>query len=247
MTIIYISGRQAEYLAARAAPIHPGSQDFSSYGGRMDVDPHGLPILSSSQYGTPHSASILGAPRRNIDDLIYTQGSNAGYGVSLPPGRDYISGKGLLGSTGSEYQGSIMPRDHLNLGIPKITERKDDRDAFRRELEMREEERRRELLREREREKERERDRERERERERERRDRERDRDHRHGLDSRRERTPPRSSRDRRASSAKKDERPRHVSPRRSPTRRTSPRRVTPRRVSPRREAAHRWNLIFSL
>ncbi|KAL0928225.1 hypothetical protein M5K25_000097 [Dendrobium thyrsiflorum] len=36
--------KQAEYLAGRAAPIHPDSQEFSSYGGRMDVDPHVLPI-----------------------------------------------------------------------------------------------------------------------------------------------------------------------------------------------------------
>ncbi|KAH0463065.1 hypothetical protein IEQ34_007647 [Dendrobium chrysotoxum] len=92
-----------------------GSQEFSLYGGRMDADPRALPIIGSSQYGTLHSTSILGAPRKNIDDLIYTQGSNIAYGMSLPPGRDYMSKKGLHGYAGIDYQGNIFPHDHLNL------------------------------------------------------------------------------------------------------------------------------------
>ncbi|KAG0501713.1 hypothetical protein HPP92_001785 [Vanilla planifolia] len=54
-------------------------------------------------------------------------------------------------------------------------------------------------------------------------------------MDPKRERTPPRASRDRKGSSVGRNERPRRVSPHRSP-----PRRVSPRRSSPRREIVHR-------
>ncbi|CAA6665212.1 unnamed protein product [Spirodela intermedia] len=37
--------RQADFLAARAATIHHGHQDISSYGGRMDAEPHNMSIL----------------------------------------------------------------------------------------------------------------------------------------------------------------------------------------------------------
>ncbi|KAI0499967.1 hypothetical protein KFK09_018175 [Dendrobium nobile] len=47
---ISLDVKQAEYLTARAAPIHPDSQESSSYGGRMDVDPHALPTLGSPRY-----------------------------------------------------------------------------------------------------------------------------------------------------------------------------------------------------
>ncbi|XP_073010931.1 protein SHORT ROOT IN SALT MEDIUM 1 isoform X1 [Typha latifolia] len=221
--------RQADYFAARAAPTHHGSQDTSSYGGRLDADPRSLSILGSAPYGGQHAASLLGgAPRRNVDDLVYAQGSSsASYGVGLPPGRDYGAGKGLHGPTiESNYQGSVMSRGHPGFGVSMDDERKDDRTAYRRELEIRDEERRRELMREREKEREREeRQRERERERERERlrvrREKERERDRKRGPDSRRERTPPRATRERRGSSSIRDEKPL-------------------RRVSPRRDAVHR-------
>lgn len=204
----------------------------------MDTDPRGLSLLGSAPYGGQHAASILGgAPRRSMDELIYAQGSSsAGYGVGLPPGRDYVAGKGLRGpSLESDYQGSILSRAHPSLGVSMLDERKDDRNAYHREIEIREEERHRELMREREKrereERVRERDRERERDRLRERRDKERERDRKHLP--RRERTPPRATRDRRGSSTLRDEK--------------RLRRVSPHRVSPRREALHRWTFMFSL
>ena len=216
----------------------------------MDVDPRSLPILGSGPYGNQHAASILGgAPRRNVDELYTQDPSSAAYGVGLPPGRDYAR-KGLHGpSVESDYQ--ALSRGHPSLGVSIVDERKDDRSAYRRELE-RDEERRRELIREKEKKREREereRQRERERERERllERRDRERERDRKRAPDARRERSPPRATRERRGSSSLKDERTRKVSPRRASPRRASPRRATPRRVSPRREAVHRWNSVFFL
>ncbi|XP_058182729.1 protein SHORT ROOT IN SALT MEDIUM 1 isoform X1 [Rhododendron vialii] len=202
--------RQADYLAARGASIRHSAQDLMSYGGRIDADPRSLSILSGSSYTGQHASSILGAaPRRNMDDLMYAQSSsNPGYGVSLPPGRDYASGKGLLDAS--------LDMDYLRGGHPRID--KDDRVGYTRELERREE-RRKEHLREREkdrerdkeRERERERDRQRKRERERERerilerhdkeRDRERERGpevrRERGADNRREQTPPRISKDR--------------------------------------------------
>ncbi|URD78443.1 cell division cycle and apoptosis regulator 1 [Musa troglodytarum] len=211
--------RQDEYFAARTVPSHHGSQEISSYGARTDADPRGLSVYGATSYGGQVAASILGgAPRRNVDDLMYVQGSsNAAYGVGLPPGRDYAAGKGILGPPHeSNYQANVLSRTHPTLGVSMVDERNDDRNAYRRELEIREEERRRELMREREKERERDREREREREREhererererlRERRDKERERDRKHGPDSRRERTPPRTTRDRRGSSLIKDE-----------------------------------------
>ncbi|GFS39133.1 ATP/GTP-binding protein family [Actinidia rufa] len=231
--------RQADYIAARGPSIRHSAQDIMSYGGRLDTDPRSLSMLSASSYGGQHASSILGAaPRRNVDDLMYAQtSSNPGYGVSLPPGRDYATGKGL--------QDASLDLDYPRGGHSRIDERKDDRGGYARELERREE-RRREHLREREedrkrekeRERERERDRERKRERERERerildrREKERDRERERGPeirrergpDIRRERTPPRISRDRAerlGSSLTKDVKP-------------------PRRDSPRHEALHR-------
>ncbi|GMP92431.1 hypothetical protein CsSME_00042660 [Camellia sinensis var. sinensis] len=233
--------RQADYLAARGASIRHPAQDHMSFGGRMDADPRSLSILSGSSYGGQHTPSILGAaPQRNVDDLIYAQSSsNPGYGVSLPPGRDYATGKGLHGaSLDADYPGSLLARS----GHSRIDERNDDRGVYARELERREEERRREHLRDREkdreREKERERERRREREREREnilaRREKERDRERERGAEIRRERgaeirrerTPPRISKskdrsERRGSSLTKDAKP-------------------ARRDPPRTEALHR-------
>ncbi|TKY69650.1 Cell division cycle and apoptosis regulator protein 1 [Spatholobus suberectus] len=199
--------RQADYLAARAAASRHLTQDLVSYGGRMDSDPRGSSMLSATSYSGQHAPSILGAaPRRNVDDLLYSQNaSNPGYGVSLPPGRDYASGKGLHGNAMElDYPGNVLSHGGH-------TDRKDDRASYLREFELREEERRRERLRERERDREkekererlRERDRERERERERilERREKERERERKRALETRHERTPARSSKDPRGTS----------------------------------------------
>ncbi|KAK3037780.1 hypothetical protein RJ639_030699 [Escallonia herrerae] len=215
--------RQGDYLATRGATIRRPAQELMSYGGRMEADARTLSMLSSTAYGGQHAPSILGAaPRGAIDDLAYAQSSsNPGYGVSLPPGRDYATGKGLHGTSHeSDYS--------------RIDERKDDR-VYARELERREEERHRDRLRDREkdreREKERERERERDRERERERlrkrertleqREKDKDREHKRGPEIKRDRTPLRISRDRRGSSATKDGK-------------------FSRRESPRHEASHR-------
>lgn len=182
------------------------------YGRRLESDPHGLSSLhSASSYATQHTPSLLGAaPRRNLDDYIYLESSsNPGYGVSLPPGRDYGTGKGILtaASLDLDYPGGMLARGG---GGPRVDDlRKDDRASYLREFELREEERRRENLRARDKERERERDRERDRERERERerekqraRDRERDRirekeredererDRKRALERKRDRTP---------------------------------------------------------
>ena len=209
------------------------------YSGRLDGDPHNLSMLSGSSYGAQHAPSILGAaPRRNADDLMYAQSSsNPGYGVSLPPGRDYATGKGLHGT-------SLEPDFMSHGGHTRIDERKDDRGAYVRELELREEERRREHFREREKDREREKERQRERERERERaerererererkrilerREKERERERKRAAEVKHERTPLRISKDRHVSSLVKDERP-------------------TRRESPRHEALHRWILMFN-
>ncbi|XP_019460840.1 PREDICTED: cell division cycle and apoptosis regulator protein 1 isoform X2 [Lupinus angustifolius] len=195
--------RQGDYLAARAAASRHPTQDLMSYGGRMDSDPRASSMLSAASYSGQHAPSILGAaPRRNVDDLLYSQNaSNPGYGVSLPPGRDYASGKGLHGNA-------------MELDYPGV-DRKDDRASYLREFEQMEEERRRERLRERdrdrEREKERERlqDRERERERERkrmlERREkekaREKERERKRALETKKELTPVRSTKGPRSTS----------------------------------------------
>ncbi|KAG8094529.1 hypothetical protein GUJ93_ZPchr0012g20835 [Zizania palustris] len=230
--------RQADYFAGRSAPIHQGSQEIGAYG-RAEADHRNLSILGNAPYGGQQSASLLGgAPRTNIDSLAYGQGSSSsGYGMGPPPGRDYASGKGLLHPSDSDYRDSILSRVHP--GISMVDERAVDRVGYRRELDLRDEERRRDLLLEREREHERERelrdlrDRERLRERERERelgrererlrecRMKERERDRKHGADSRREHTPPRTSGDRRRSSSVRAEKPL-------------------RRLSPRRDAVHR-------
>ncbi|KAA8530025.1 hypothetical protein F0562_034559 [Nyssa sinensis] len=220
--------RQADYLAARGATIHHPAQDLVTYGGRMDVESRSLSMLSGSSYGGQHAPSILGAaPRRNVDDIMYAQtSSNPGYGVSLPPGRDYATGKGLHGTPlESDFPGSVLSRG----GHPRIDEHNDDKGGYARGLERREEDRRRELLREREKDREREKERERERKRERERekerilerREKERDRERKRGPEIRHERTPPRISRDHRGSSLTKDRR-------------------SLRRDSPRHEALHR-------
>lgn len=205
----------------------------------MDADPRSLSMLGASSYSGQHTPSILGAaPRRNVDDLMYPQSSsNPGYGVSLPPGRDYATGKGLHGpSLDSDYPSSVLPRG----GHSRIDERKDDRASYLREFELREEERRRERLRERERDREREKERERERDRERERerekeferqrildrREKERERERKRAFEIRRERTPLRVSKDRRGSSLLKEGRPLL-------------------RDSPHHEALHRWILMF--
>uniref|UniRef100_A0A0D9WR99 DBC1/CARP1 catalytically inactive NUDIX hydrolase domain-containing protein n=1 Tax=Leersia perrieri TaxID=77586 RepID=A0A0D9WR99_9ORYZ len=238
--------RQADYFAGRSAPIHQGSQEIGAYG-RVEADHRNLSILGTAPYGGQQSSSLLGgAPRTNIDSLSYGQGSSSsGYGMGLPPGRDYAPGKGLLHSSDSDYRDSILSRVHP--GISMV----DDRAGYRRELDLRDEERRRDLLLEREKERERERerelrdlrDRERERERERdrerlrerererelerererlrERRMKERERDRKHPADSRREHTPPRTPGDRRRSTSVRAEKPL-------------------RRLSPRRDAVHR-------
>ncbi|KAJ0978611.1 hypothetical protein J5N97_014085 [Dioscorea zingiberensis] len=239
--------RQADYFAATTGPVRHGLQEFSSYGGRMDVNPRSSSILGGTPYVGQHPSSILGgAPRRNVDEHIYPQGSSsAGYGVALPPGRDYATGKGLHGlSVEPDYQGSVFSRGHSSIGASMIDERKDDRIAFRRELEIRDEERHRELMRERERERDREREREREKERERirmlehrerererergrerdrllKRREKERERARKREADARRARTPPKAAREHRASSSVGNER-------------------SLQRVTPRRETLHR-------
>ncbi|GFZ10856.1 ATP/GTP-binding protein family [Actinidia rufa] len=176
-----VGSRQADYLAARGPSIHHAAQDLMSYGGRLNADPCSLSMLSASSYGGQHASSILGAaPQRNVDDLMYAQtSSNPGYGVSLPLGRDYATGKGL--------QDASLDLDYPRRGHSKIDERKDDRGGYVWELERREERPSEHLRgREKDREKEKERERERDREQKRER-----------GPDVGCERTPPRISRDR--------------------------------------------------
>ncbi|CAI0402170.1 unnamed protein product [Linum tenue] len=203
--------RPIDYLAARgaAASRHLKQDLVVSYGGgRGDADPRGSSILNNASYnGQQHASSILGAaPRRSVDDLLYSQSlSNPGYGVSLPPGRDYGSGKGPL-------HGASLEPEYRPLH-PRLDDRRDERAGYLREFELREEERRREFLREREKEREKEREREREREHERERererrRDsermverREKERERKRIVEIRRERTPPRPLRDPRGSS----------------------------------------------
>ncbi|TVU07901.1 hypothetical protein EJB05_41277, partial [Eragrostis curvula] len=249
--------RQADYFAGRSAPVHQASQDIGAYG-RVEADRGNVSILGSVPYGRQQTASLLeGAPRSNIDNLVYGQGSSSsGYGAGLPPGRDYAAGKGLLHpSSDPDYRDSILPRAHP--GMSMVDERRADRIGYRRELDLRDEERRRDLLlerekelewererelrdlrdRERERERERERDRERQREREREReREHEREQRERERLRERREKE---RERDRKHGA---DPRP-AASPRVPGDRRrsSSVRSEKPlRRISPRRDAVHR-------
>ncbi|CAL5188797.1 unnamed protein product [Lathyrus oleraceus] len=234
--------RQTDYLTARAAASRHPTQDLMSYGGRIDSDPHASSMLSATSYSGQHAPSILGAaPRRNVDDLLYSQNaSNPGYGVSLPPGRDYASGKGIHGNAMDlDYPGNLLPH-----GGP--TDRKDDRASYLREFELREDERRRDRLRDRdrdrERDKERERLREREREREKERekermlerREKERERERKRALEVRPERTPVRSSKDPRSTS--KDPRGSSLTKEGKSSRRDSPHRALHRHRSPVKE-----------
>ncbi|KAL5100195.1 hypothetical protein RYX36_004522 [Vicia faba] len=234
--------RQTDYLAARGAASRHPTQDLMSYGGRIDSDPHASSMLSATSYSGQHAPSILGAaPRRNVDDLLYSQNaSNPGYGVSLPPGRDYASGKGIHGTAMDlDYPGNLLPH-----GGP--TDRKDDRASYLREFELREDERRRDRLRDRDRDRERdkererlrERDREREKEREKERmlerREKERERDRKRALEVKPERTPVRSSKDPRSTS--KDPRGSSLTKEGKSSRRDSPHRGLHRHRSPVKE-----------
>lgn len=205
---------------------HHTSQELLSYGGRLGADPHNFSIRGASSYTVADTPSILGAPpRRDVDNVPYGQSSsNPGYGVSLPPGRDYSSGKGrhVPPTRESDYSRSVSRGNHSQIMDPK-----DDRASYLREFELREEERRREREREREKDRERERLRERERARETlERREKERERDRKRALEVRRERTPQRASRDRRASSLAKESR-------------------SQQRDSPHQEFSHRWSTVI--
>nr|XP_043606626.1 protein SHORT ROOT IN SALT MEDIUM 1-like isoform X2 [Erigeron canadensis] len=212
--------RQADFLSARAATVRHAGQELLPYGGRMDADFQTLSRIS----GTQHAPSILCAPGLDVEDLVYSHSSaNPGYGVSLPPGRAYSSGKALHGtSLDSDYPGGILTRG----SYARFGDKADVPSAM--EVERREEDLRFEILREREQERARERDRERERERQRDRereheweRERERERERRRERERERERqvkdkdrelkrapevrlerTPPRSSRDRGRSSS---------------------------------------------
>ncbi|PWA84202.1 DBC1/CARP1-like protein [Artemisia annua] len=94
------SSRQADFLS-RAATVRHTGQELLSYGGRMEPDPNTLSMISGLSHRAQHAPSILGAaPRLDVDDLVYTHTSvNPGYGVSLPPGRDYGS-SAILARTG---------------------------------------------------------------------------------------------------------------------------------------------------
>ncbi|KAL8142335.1 hypothetical protein V2J09_015367 [Rumex salicifolius] len=212
--------RQADYLAARAGNLRHPPQEVDPYVGRGDSDPRAISTTGRSSYNTQHTPSILGAaPQRNMDSLLYSQGStNPGYGVSLPPGRDYGLGKGLHASAlESDFSGSVPSRS----GHLRIDDRKDERAGYTRALDLRDESRQRERLLERERERERDREKEKERERRQREREREQERERerkralelrerelqrRRALEVRRERTPLRTtSKDRHASVLMKD------------------------------------------
>ncbi|KAK4373430.1 hypothetical protein RND71_008814 [Anisodus tanguticus] len=228
--------RQVDYLAARSAAVRHAAQDPISYSGRIDSDPHNLSTLPGSLLPGQHAPSILGAaPQRAVEDVMYVQSStNPGYGVSLPPGRDYGIGKGLHAtSVDSDYPSSALARG----GHSRLDDYKDDR-VYSRELERREKDRHssrerekdRERAKDRERERERERDRERERQRQRERdreralerKEKEKDHERKRGAEIKHDRTPPRSSKDRRGPSLTKGSKSsRRESPR--PDRRHSP------------------------
>lgn len=193
-----------------------------SYIGRSDSDSRNLQLIGGSSFDSQQTPSILGAaPRRVADDVMFAQGSsNPGYGVSLPPGRDYGTAKGLNSSSIElDYPGSVMSRATHS----RFDEHKDDKAKYARQLESREEERRRERLRDREREREKDRERDRERLRTLERREKERERERRLAVEVKRDRTPIRLSRDRRGPSLTVDTRP-------------------SRKESPRREISHRWH-----
>ncbi|RWR79642.1 cell division cycle and apoptosis regulator protein 1 isoform X2 [Cinnamomum micranthum f. kanehirae] len=203
------SVRAADYIAARGAAIRHESQDYgkrdllvSSYGMRTDIDP-----VSQSSHQLP-GLSLRTAIGRGLEDDAFARGSSGtSYGVTLPPGRDYSRGK-VHGDTPSD----VSYRDPL-------LSRKEERGVVHYKLEEKENELRRDRERERARERERlleRREREREREKEKER-EKEREREHARMREiRRRDRTPPRSSRDRRASPKK---RPEKEPPKRSPPR----------------------------
>ena len=129
--------------------MHHGHADISSpYGGRMDADPRNMSVLGGGPYSAQRPASILGGPSRSNVDLVYR--------VGLPPSRDYDV----------PIQGRILSQGGFS-GFHE--EQKDDRSAYQREVDLREERRRELALREREKEREKELERERERERERDR------------------------------------------------------------------------------
>lgn len=137
--------RQADYFAGRSAPIHQSSQEIGAYG-RVEAESRNVSILGTAPYGRQQAGSLLeGAPRTNIDSLYGQGSSSTGYGAGLPPGRDYSSGKGLLHpSSDPDYRDSILPRVHP--GISMVDERRVDRIGYRRELDIRDEERRRDLM-----------------------------------------------------------------------------------------------------
>lgn len=174
----------------------------SSYGMRTDIDP-----VSQSSHQLP-GLSLRTAIGRGLEDDAFARGSSGtSYGVTLPPGRDYSRGK-VHGDTPSD----VSYRDPL-------LSRKEERGVVHYKLEEKENELRRDRERERARERERlleRREREREREKEKER-EKEREREHARMREiRRRDRTPLRSSRDRRASPKK---RPEKEPPKRSPPR----------------------------
>ncbi|XP_023769334.1 protein SHORT ROOT IN SALT MEDIUM 1 isoform X1 [Lactuca sativa] len=184
------SSRQSDYLS-RATTIRHTGQELSSYTGRMD---------DMSHHGQQHAPSILGAaPPQNIDNHVYTHTSasaTSGYGVSLPPGRDYGSAKGLH----STPQGAMVARG----GYARVDDRAQGQgQGHNREINRRAEDLHRDVLRDRER--------KRERERVLERREKERDRENKRVIEKKRERTPPRieasSSLHRRRSPAKEKRR----------------------------------------
>ncbi|CAH1431135.1 unnamed protein product [Lactuca virosa] len=184
------SSRQSDYLS-RATTIRHTGQELSSYTGRMD---------DMSHHGQQHAPSILGAaPPRDIDNHVYTHTSasaTSGYGVSLPPGRDYGSAKGLH----STPQAAMVARG----GYARVDDRAQGQgQGHSREINRRAEDLHRDVLRDRER--------KRERERVLERREKERDRENKRVIEKKRERTPPRieasSSLHRRRSPAKEKRR----------------------------------------
>lgn len=63
-----------------------------------------LSVQNTSSYASQHAPLLGAVPRRNLDDYSYPQSSsNTGYGVSLPPGRDYSTEKGILSAASLAY------------------------------------------------------------------------------------------------------------------------------------------------
>lgn len=207
-------------------------QEAMHYGGRLESDPHGLSVRNTSSYASQHTPSLLGAvPRRNLDDYIYPESSsNPGYGVSLPPGRDYGTGKGIhsAASLDLDYPGGMLPRG-VGAG-PRVDDlRKDDRASYLREFDLREEERRREDLRARDKEREREREREHERER-----DRQRERERQRARDRERERILERREKEREGERERERKRALEIKRDRTPTARATSRDTKERTPVPK-------------